>query len=131
MSYISRIDLYRVKVSSNNLKEVASAIEANRRNRTLNFHWMVRSLKLNARGDLHWNEDSRGSWKTHEDFIRNLASWNVTGHVSFWSLEGDGAAWAYEFDGTGGYKLCSAHRISGLKAAESAKVGRTRNETRK
>jgi hypothetical protein len=79
------------------------------------------SLRIDAKGYLSWGDTPVGKWKSHEEFIADLAAWCLRGWVSFWSREGDRAAWAYEFDGAGGFQECSARRVSAIKAAATRK----------
>jgi Type ISP C-terminal specificity domain/N-6 DNA Methylase len=116
LGYETRIDLYNVQVRSDELKSVKREIAAVA-DGAGESHWMVGLLKLERDGSLSWNESSRGKWKKHEAFIEWLAKRCERGFVAFWSCERDGAAWAYEFDGSGGYKECSARRVSALKGA--------------
>jgi hypothetical protein len=120
VGYETRIDLHDVRVRADKLAEVADAIAAHKRGEG-QHHWMVGSLKLSAAGVLSWDDDAIGKWKSHEEFIADLAGWCSRGWVSFRSQEGDGAAWAYEFDGTGGVRECSAQRVAALKAAATRK----------
>ncbi len=119
MGYETSIDMYDVRVRPDKLAEVAEAISAHVRGKG-RHHWMVGSLKL-VGNVLLWDDVHIGKWKSHEEFIRNLASWCSRGWVAFWSREGDGAAWAYEFDGIDGFQQCSARRVSALKAAATRK----------
>ena len=120
MGYETSIDLYDVQVRPNKVAKVAEVIAAQARGEG-QHHWMVGSLKLGANGSLLWDDTPVGKWKSHEEFIADLASWCSRGWVSFWSREGDGAAWAYEFDGVGGFQECSARRVSAIKAAATRK----------
>ncbi len=120
MGYETSIDLYDVRVRPDKLAEVADAIAAHKRGEG-QHHWMVGSLKLGSGGALTWDDVHVGKWKSHEEFISDLAAWCSRGWVSFWSREGDGAAWAYEFDGAGGHQECSARRVAAIKAAATRK----------
>jgi hypothetical protein len=120
VGYETSIDLYDVRVRPDKLAEVTEALAAHARGHG-RHHWMVGSLKLGAGAVLSWDEVAVGKWKSHEEFIADLAGWCSRGWVSFWSREGDGAAWAYEFDGAGGFRECSARRVAAIKAAATRK----------
>jgi len=120
VGYETSIDLYDVRVRPDKITEVAEAIAAHKRGEG-RHHWMVGSLKLGTGGTLTWGDVAVGKWKSHEEFIGDLAGWCSRGWVAFWSREGDGAAWAYEFDGTGWYRECSARRVAAIKAAATRK----------
>jgi hypothetical protein len=135
MGYETAIDLYSVLVRPDKFRSVDEAIAAAERGGG-GHHWMVGLLKMGRKGHLCWNDVPVGKWKSHEEFIREIAAWCSRGWVSFRSREGDGAAWAYEFDGTGGYRECSARRVAGIKAAatrrtRAATVGAARPATRR
>ncbi len=99
MGYETAIDMYGVRVRPDKFADVSAAIAAAERGGG-GHHWMVGLLKMGSQGALSWNDVRVGKWKSHEEFIREIASWCSRGWVSFRSREGDGAAWAYEFDGT-------------------------------
>ncbi len=121
MGYYSRIDLFDVRVRPEQAAEVAGALASARRGGDQPYG--VGMLLLED-GELWWDWDHSPveKWRPGEPLVGALAGWCSRGWVAFWSCEGDGGQWAYELDGAGGYRECSARRVSALRAAETRRL---------